>query len=206
MSDKEKNTNIDGMLEEALKKVQYPGFEVDIISMGLVTEAFLEGGKAVVKLKTLNAPPQVLEQLENAIAGALAGLPGVKELDVHLPEPPKPSQKEEQEGPKPIEGVAAIVPVASGKGGVGKSTVAVNLAMGLKDLGLRVGLLDLDLYGPSIPLMLGLMGVQPEPMGEKNRPGGGPRAQGHVHRLYDAQGQGPHLEGALDHEGGAPAL
>ena len=170
MKNKGKKANIDGMLEQALRKVKYPGFDMDIVSLDLVTQAEVIGGKAVVRLKTLNAPAAVREQMENAIAAALAGLPGIKELDVELPEAPPPPEKKEHAGPHAIEGVAAVVPVASGKGGVGKSTVAVNLALGLKELGLKVGLLDLDLYGPSIPMMLGLMGVQPQAEGEKLAP------------------------------------
>lgn len=145
-------------LASALKQVFYPGFDADIVSMDMVLEARLEGGKAIIKLRSLAAPPEVREQLENAIASKISGLPGVTELELELPEPPQPKK---QQGPMALEGVRAVVPVASGKGGVGKSTVAVNLALGLAALGLKVGLLDLDLYGPSIPLMLGLQGAQP---------------------------------------------
>ena len=147
----------DPVLMEALTKAIYPGFEQDIVGMGLVKEAYIEDEKAVIKLRPVSAPPEVREQIEDAVAQALVEMPGVKELELHLPEPPTPKPKQ---GPKPVEGVKAVIAVASGKGGVGKSTVSVNLALGLAQQGLKVGILDLDLYGPSIPLMLGITGAQ----------------------------------------------
>jgi ATP-binding protein involved in chromosome partitioning len=159
---------IDDLFREALGKVRYPGFDLDILSMDLVESANLDNGVAKIKLRTVQAPPQVREELENAIAAAVMELKGVKELELDFPEPPKPQPV--KEGPHPVEGVSAIVPVASGKGGVGKSTVAVNLAMGLLAQGLKVGLLDLDLYGPSVPLMLGLRGMEPQAEGNKLMP------------------------------------
>ncbi|MBI5523413.1 MAG: Mrp/NBP35 family ATP-binding protein [Desulfarculus sp.] len=149
---------ISPVFAQALANVRYPGFDADIVSMDLVLEARLDGTRAVVRLRPLAAPPEVREQLENDIAGVISGLAGVSELELDVPEPPQPKKPA---GPRPLEGVKAVVPVASGKGGVGKSTVAVNLALGLAQQGLKVGLLDLDLYGPSIPLMLGLQGAQP---------------------------------------------
>lgn len=86
---------------------------------------------------------------------------------VHGKPPARPAAK--RSGPLNIPGIAAIVAVASGKGGVGKSTIAVNIALGLSQLGLRVGLLDADIYGPSIPRMLGLKG-KPEVEGKKLQP------------------------------------
>ena len=158
---------IDLELEAPLKKVCYPGFDTDILSMQLVTEARLEEGKAIICLRPLSAPPEVGEELENRIAEAVRQALNVEEVEIHAPAPPPPKEKE---GPRPIEGVKWVVPVASGKGGVGKSTVAVHLALGLAAQGLKVGLLDLDLYGPSVPIMLGLQNAQPEPDGERIAP------------------------------------
>ena len=160
MSDKDHEFPIDSELEAPLKKVRYPGFDMDIMAMQLVTEAHLLEGKAVIRLRALSAPPQVREELENQIAAAVRQATGVEEVEVHSPTSPPPK---EDHGPHPIEGVKWVVPVASGKGGVGKSTVAVNLAMALSSLGLKVGILDLDLYGPSVPLMLGVTKARPRP-------------------------------------------
>lgn len=159
---------IDDLFRDALAKVQYPGFDLDIVAMDLVEEAHLEGSVAKIKLRAVQAPPEVREELENAVAEAVMELPGVTGLELDFPEPPQP--KPVKEGPSPVEGVSAVVPVASGKGGVGKSTVAVNLAMGLMEQGLKVGLLDLDLYGPSIPIMMGLRGAEPVGEGDKLLP------------------------------------
>jgi ATP-binding protein involved in chromosome partitioning len=163
MTEDKEQFPIDLELEGPLKKVCYPGFDTDILSMQLVTEARYENGKAVINLRPLSAPPEVAEELKNRIAAAVREATGAQEVEVHLPTPPPPKA---QEGPRPIEGVKWVVPVASGKGGVGKSTVAVHLALALAAQGLKVGLLDLDLYGPSIPIMLGLKHAKPEAAGE----------------------------------------
>lgn len=158
MSQTKDESNIEEVFIPVLKEIGYPGFDMDIISMGLVLEAKQVGSKAVIRLRAIAAPPDVREKLENAIAAAMSNIPGVKELELELPEAQKP---EAPQGPQAIPGVKAVVPVASGKGGVGKSTVAVNLALGLAAEGLKVGLLDLDLYGPSVPMMLGAKDAQP---------------------------------------------
>ena len=158
---------IDDRLLPALKEVTYPGFDTDIISMNLVLEARLEGERALIKTRPVAADHQTREELENRIAAALGRVSGVQEMVLDMPAPQRP---ETPAGPQPVEGVKTIVPVASGKGGVGKSTVAVNLALGLAGQGLQVGLLDLDLYGPSVPTMMGLQGVQPTAQGEKLAP------------------------------------
>ena len=168
MAEKKTQNILDPALESVLRQVSYPGFDVNLVDMELVESAQLENGKAVVKLKTVAAPDDVRQALEKAIAQAISQVEGVTQLELDMPKPPEPSK--EAEGPKPIPGVTAVVPVASGKGGVGKSTVAANLALGLAKKGLKVGLLDLDLYGPSIPTLMGLNGKQPSPEGDKLAP------------------------------------
>ena len=169
MSDKKQKFPIDLELEAPLKKVRYPGFDMDILAMELVTEARLSEHKAVIHLRPISAPPEVREEMENQIAAMVREATGVEEVEVHSPEPPEP-KKQEEKGPHAIDGVKWVVPVASGKGGVGKSTVAVNLAMALSSLGLKVGILDLDVYGPSVPMMLGVTGMQPDAVGDKIAP------------------------------------
>ncbi len=168
MQGKEQAGFIAESLRPALEKVPYPGFAESVLAMGLVREARLEGGKAVLRLKPLAAPAEVREELENALAATVGQVPGVAEVELDFPAPP--AAKKERPGPRPLAGVKAVVPVASGKGGVGKSTVAVNLALGLARLGLDVGILDLDLYGPSLPTLLGLKDVTPGSQGDKLAP------------------------------------
>src|SRR5438093_9020472 len=81
------------------------------------------------------------------------------------PVPPRPGQQPQPPSPQPLPGVGAIVAVGSGKGGVGKTTLAVNLSLALAKLGHRTGLLDADVYGPNVPLMLGTS-AQPRALGE----------------------------------------
>src|SRR5580765_385362 len=81
------------------------------------------------------------------------------------PLPPRPGQQQQPPAPQPLPGVGAIIAVGSGKGGVGKTTLAVNLAIGLSKLGYKVGLLDADVYGPNVPLMLGIS-AQPKVLGD----------------------------------------
>jgi len=163
-----KEVVLDPQLVKALGEVKYPGFDLSIVEMELVQEARIEDGKAIVRLRPVTAPQEVREQVENLIASAVSQVAGVKELELDMPEPPK--HKDKPEGPRPIEGVRWVVPVASGKGGVGKSTVAVNLALGLAQRGLKVGLLDLDLYGPSVPTLMGANNAQPTNVGDKLAP------------------------------------
>src|SRR6187399_200111 len=93
------------------------------------------------------------------------GTPGVQPVHAHKP-PPQGGAQSPMARQSEIPGVAAVIAVASGKGGVGKSTTALNLALGLRDLGLKVGLLDADIYGPSVPRLTGLH-EKPELDGER---------------------------------------
>ncbi|MDX6766094.1 MAG: Mrp/NBP35 family ATP-binding protein [Candidatus Methylacidiphilales bacterium] len=141
-------------VRSALGQVKYPGFSRDIISFGLVKGVVIEAGKVGVLLEVTTSDAQVPRQLEAAIRESLGNLPGVRavEVDIRVTSPMKAVTEGTQQG---IPGVRHIIAVASGKGGVGKSTVASNLAVALQLRGLKVGLLDCDLYGPSMGLMFG---------------------------------------------------
>jgi ATP-binding protein involved in chromosome partitioning len=140
---------------EELKKVKYPGFARDIVSFGMVRDVEVGSTGVTVILAPTTARDEVVQQIRAAVAATVARMPGVPAVEVSVTAPEAPARRVQQ-GPAGIPGVAHVIAVASGKGGVGKSTVAANLALALAGLGHRVGLMDADVYGPSIPLMLGL--------------------------------------------------
>jgi ATP-binding protein involved in chromosome partitioning len=157
------NINQDSVLA-ALRTVKYPGYSRDIVSFGLVKEVQVDGTDVgvMVELTTPNAP--LGEQIADAVRLALRNaFPTLTNAHVQLRVPQAAPGAPQ---PGPAAGGAAqcqrdprirrVVAVASGKGGVGKSTCSVNLACALRALGARVGLMDADIYGPSIPLMMGL--------------------------------------------------
>ncbi|BCP52890.1 iron-sulfur cluster carrier protein [Kaistia sp. 32K] len=171
---------------ERLRSVEGPDGNGDIVSLGLVSDILINGGKVMFSITVDAARAHELEPLREKAAAAVRGLEGVESTLVILtaerkagapaPQPPRPAahahthESPAAHPPRPtparptssakpgIPGVGAIIAVASGKGGVGKSTTAVNIALGLLANGLKVGLLDADIYGPSVPRLLGLSG------------------------------------------------
>jgi ATP-binding protein involved in chromosome partitioning len=152
---------------DALAQVSDPDRGGDIVSLGMVSGLVIRDGNIAFAIEVEPARGQGLEPLRKAAEKAVEGLPGVLSVTAVLtaqapprgraaPPPPGPAHARAARGAVP--GVATIVAVASGKGGVGKSTVAANLALGLRANGLRVGVLDADIYGPSMPRMLGISG------------------------------------------------
>ncbi len=140
---------------EELKKVKYPGFTRDIVSFGMIRDIEVGSTGVNVLLAPTTAHEETVQQIRDAVTATLSAMPGVRAVHVTLSAPEQP-QRRGPAGPQGVPGVRHVIAVASGKGGVGKSTVAVNLALALAGLGNRVGLLDADVYGPSVPLMLGL--------------------------------------------------
>jgi ATP-binding protein involved in chromosome partitioning len=149
---------------EALRGVMDPELHKDIVTLQMVKNVVVKDG-AVSLLVTLTTPACPLrETIEKDIRAALGKVLGVRAVDVKfdatVPEGARLQDK------APITGVKNLVAVASGKGGVGKTTVAVNLAVALKNLGASVGLLDADVYGPNCPVMLGTT-EQPRALDER---------------------------------------
>ncbi len=137
-------------LLEALKQVKYPGLSRDIVAFGMVKDVAIGGAGVTVQLAPSTDNPEVIAQIRQGVLETLRSLVQLP-VEVVIQRPAEPARSRPE-----IPGVQHVVAVASGKGGVGKSTVAVNLALALVAIGQRVGLLDADVYGPSIPLMLGM--------------------------------------------------
>ena len=150
-------------LGKALSKVKYPGFSRDIISFGLVKSAEISEGVATIRLQIQTKDPKIPQEIfQNChrILDPLLGDSAKVKVEIDIQDPPGAGATSST-GANSLPGVKRIIAVGSGKGGVGKSTVSSNLAIALSQQGLKVGLLDCDLYGPSIPLMLGVPHHQP---------------------------------------------
>jgi ATP-binding protein involved in chromosome partitioning len=148
-------------IKDALKAVKYPGYSRDIVSFGLVKEIATANDAVSITMQLTGGNAEVAAQIKMESERALKSLPGAGKVFVEVRHQGSPKAAAAG-GQSPwsqqnkVPGIHRVVAVASGKGGVGKSTVSVNLACALKHLGNKVGLLDCDIYGPSIPLMMGV--------------------------------------------------
>src|SRR5260370_30004409 len=143
-------------VRDALRSVRYPGFSRDIVSFGLVKGVQIDRGEVKVQLALATNDPNIPATIKNDAEKILRELDGVRSakvlIDIHAP----PAGAGASVGTTRIPGIKHVIAIASGKGGVGKSTVAANLEIALNQTKARVGLCDCDIYGPSIALMFGI--------------------------------------------------
>jgi ATP-binding protein involved in chromosome partitioning len=141
-----------------LKKIKYPGFSRDIVSFGMIKDIEVAHSGVTVILTAASAKPEIIRQIVNDVTAAVSAMPQVPGVQVRIEQPPQaaPRATAPAQARRDIPGVKHIIAVASGKGGVGKSTVAVNLALALRGRGWRIGLMDADVYGPSVAMMVGV--------------------------------------------------
>ncbi len=155
-------------VETALSKVLYPGFTKDIVTFGFVNSIEISGNDVSFNVEITSSAPEVAQQITDDATNELKAI-GAGNVSVNIKAPKMP------EAPKPknkniAPHIKNFLMVSSGKGGVGKSTTSVNIAISLAKQGKKVGLLDADIYGPNIPRMLGVADVKPEISGNKVMP------------------------------------
>ena len=139
----------------ALTAVKDPDLSRDIVSLGFVKNLRIDGGRVAFSIELTTPACPVKDQMRDQARAAVSALPGVTAVEIEMTASVRAVASPEA-GRAPVEGVKNIVAVGAGKGGVGKTTVAVNLAIALAKCGGRMGMIDGDIYGPNVPIMLGI--------------------------------------------------
>jgi ATP-binding protein involved in chromosome partitioning len=140
---------------DALKVVKDPDLHQDIVALGFIKNLRVDAGTVGFTIELTTPACPVKEQMRDQAHAAVSAIPGVGQVSVEMSASVRAVSAPEA-GRAPVEGVKNIIAVGAGKGGVGKTTVAVNLAMALAKCGSRVGMIDGDIYGPNVPMMLGI--------------------------------------------------
>src|SRR5678816_2840299 len=140
---------------DALKVVRDPDLNRDIVSLGFIKNLSIDGGRVAFTIELTTPACPVKDQMRDQARAAVLRLPGVSSVDVQMSAMVREAVGSEG-GRQLIPGVKNVIAVGAGKGGVGKTTVAVNLAIALAKCGSKVGIIDGDIYGPNVPIMLGM--------------------------------------------------
>ena len=157
-------------VQEQLRSVKYPGFEKDIVTFGFVKAIEVSENNVYVETEIVSSSKEVAEELKASIEKSIKAL-GAGRVDVVVKQPKPPVEKSNsQSGKNMAPHIKNFVMVSSGKGGVGKTTTTVNLAIALASQGKKVGLLNADIYAPNVPRMLGVVDKHPEVVGQKVKP------------------------------------
>lgn len=154
-------------IRSALSQVAYPGFTKDIVSFGFVKDIKADA-KPYIQLEITASSDEIASILKEEIKNKLAVL-GILDFDLKILQP-SPPKETSSKGKNMAPYIKNFIMVSSGKGGVGKSTITTNLAIALAMQGKKIGVLDADIYGPNIPRMFGVVGVQPEVVANRVKP------------------------------------
>ena len=141
---------------EALKVVQDPDLHRDIVSLGFIKDLRIDSNRVAFTIELTTPACPVKDQMRDQARAAVMAVPGVSSVDVQMSARVRDAMLGGEGGRASLPGVKNIIAVGAGKGGVGKTTVAVNLAIALAKAGGKVGMIDADIYGPNVPIMLGL--------------------------------------------------
>ena len=147
------------MVRDALKSVVDPDLQADIVSLKFVKDIGVDGDRVRLTVESPTPSPGKRAALEQQVRETLTKVPGITHVDINAQYSVR-SVSAPEHGKPPLPGVKNVIAVGAGKGGVGKTTVSVNLALALARCGSRVGILDGDMYGPNVPIMLGLNNTQ----------------------------------------------
>ena len=153
---------------DALRAVRDPDLHKDIVALGFVKDLKIDGGRIGFTIELTTPACPVKDLMRDQARAAVSALAGVQAVDITMTASVRAVPRPEQ-GKAPVDGVKNIIAVGAGKGGVGKTTVAVNIAVALAERGSRVAIVDGDMYGPNVPIMLGLKGSL-ETVGKKMKP------------------------------------